>query len=123
VNDDALAVDIPDLQVRDFFPGCTRDYVLVSQSAQARDIEARIEQLILDTPTVSIKGLVEQTGRKEWEVRKTIQKLGYARQRGGKKGATQWVKASLPTIQVCEPDNTAEDQESEPDVDFGDQAA
>jgi hypothetical protein len=95
-----------------------RDFKVVSRGAQAEDIESRIEQLITDVPSITIKGLAEKTGRSDWEVRKAIQKLGYERKPGGKKGGVAgWAKIDLKAIQVrTETDKDA--VEAEPDVSF-----
>jgi len=95
------------------------DFVIISRGAQAVELAQRIEQIIIETPTITLKGLVEMTGRTEWEVRKTIQRLGYQRGRGGKKGATQWMKTDLSTVQVgSDTDNNVLGAEQEPDVSF-----
>jgi hypothetical protein len=94
------------------------DFKMISRGAQAKDIESRIEQVITDVPSVTIKGLAERTGRSDWEVRKAIQKLGYERKPGGKKGGVAgWAKVDLKAIQV----HTATDKDAikaEPDVSF-----
>jgi AAA domain/Bifunctional DNA primase/polymerase, N-terminal len=76
------------------------DFALVSRGAQAQEIGQRIEQLVIETPTLTIKGLIEKTGRTEWEVRKALERLGYHRRKGGKKGATQWTKIDSSLVQV-----------------------
>ena len=94
------------------------DFKMISRGAQAKDTESRIEQLITDVPSITIKGLAEKTGRSDWEVRKAIQKLGYERKPGGKKGGVAgWAKVDLKAIQVrTETDKVA--VEAEPDVSF-----
>jgi AAA domain/Bifunctional DNA primase/polymerase, N-terminal len=76
------------------------DFAVVSRGAQAQDVAQRIEQLVIETPTMTIKGLIEKTGRTEWEVRKALERLGYHRGKGGKKGATQWTKVDSSTVQA-----------------------
>jgi hypothetical protein len=77
------------------------DFKMISRGAQAQDIESRIEQIIKDLPSITIKGLAEKTGRSDWEVRKAIQKLGYERKPGGKKGGVAgWAKITVSPIQI-----------------------
>jgi hypothetical protein len=77
------------------------DFKMVNRGAQAKDMEGRIEQLITDLPSITIKGLAEKTGRSDWEVRKAIQKLGYERKPGGKIGGVAgWAKIDLSEIRV-----------------------
>jgi hypothetical protein len=95
------------------------DFALISRGAQAQDVAQRIEQLVVETPTLTIKGLIEKTGRTEWEVRKALERLGYHRGKGGKKGTTQWTKAGLSTVPP--PSDTGKDAvkpEYEADVSF-----
>lgn len=94
------------------------DFKMISRGAQAKDIESRIEQLITDVPTITIKGLAEKTGRSDWEVRKAIQKLGYERKPGGKKGGVAgWAKVDQKAIQV-RTETEKDAVEAEPDVSF-----
>ena len=92
------------------------DFKMVSRTMQAREIEQRIEQLVIETPTMTLKGLTEKTGRSEWEIRKALDRLGYHRGRGGKKGVTQWTKTDL-TIQVTG-DKDAVEPGQEADISF-----
>lgn len=95
------------------------DFALVSRGAQAQDVAQRIEQLVVETPTLTIKGLIEKTGRTEWEVRKALERLGYHRGKGGKKGATQWTKIDSSTVQVrSKMGKDAIEPEQEADVSF-----
>jgi hypothetical protein len=94
------------------------DFKMISRVAQVKDVESRIEQLITDVPSITIKGLAEKTGRSDWEVRKAIQKLGYERKPGGKKGGVAgWTKVDLNTIQVSA-ETDKDTVEAEPDVNF-----
>lgn len=68
------------------------DFQLVSRITHANQVTERIEKLVLETPTVTLKELNEVTGISPWEIRKTLERLGYHRGRGGKKGATHWTK-------------------------------
>ena len=95
------------------------DFEIVSRGAQAQDIESRIEQLITDLPSITIKGLAEKTGRSDWEVRKAILKLGYERKPGGKKGGVAgWIKISPKAIQ----DSPEMEKDSDPVVSFANAA-
>jgi hypothetical protein len=80
------------------------DFQLVSRMTHANQVSERIEKLVLESPTMTIKDLTLATGLSAWEIRKTLERLGYHRGRGGKKGATHWTKqpekASLSTIRV-----------------------
>jgi AAA domain/Bifunctional DNA primase/polymerase, N-terminal len=68
------------------------DFKIISRVAQASQVAERVEKLVLETPTVTLKELHEMTGISLWELRKTLGNLGYHRGRGGKKGATHWTK-------------------------------
>jgi hypothetical protein len=79
------------------------DFKMVTRLAQAQDVEGRVEQLIMDVPTITIKGLAEKTGRTDWEIRKAVQKLGYHRSRGGLSGSAGWTKTDVSTIKPNKP--------------------
>jgi hypothetical protein len=64
----------------------------VSRVTHANQVADRIEKLVLDTPAITMKELNLATGASVWEIRKTLERLGYHRGRGGKKGATHWTK-------------------------------
>src|SRR6266404_2468423 len=68
------------------------DFKMVSRVAQANQVAERVEKLVLETPTITLKELHDMTGISLWELRKTLENLGYHRGRGGKKGATHWTK-------------------------------
>jgi hypothetical protein len=59
---------------------------------QAQKIEQRIEQLVIENPSITKEDIAGKTELSEWEVRSILKRLGYHRGRGGKKGATQWMK-------------------------------
>jgi hypothetical protein len=80
------------------------DFQLVSRLTHANQVADRIEKLVLETPTITMKELNLASGVSVWEIRKTLERLGYHRGRGGKKGATHWTKepekVDLSTIRV-----------------------
>ena len=59
---------------------------------QTEEIEQRIERLVIEDPSISKKMLAERTKLSEWEVRNALKRLGYRREKGGKKGASDWIK-------------------------------
>jgi hypothetical protein len=63
-----------------------------------------------------MKELHLATGVSLWDIRKTLERLGYHRGRGGKKGATHWTKepekVDLSTIRADS------DEPLEPEVDL-----
>jgi hypothetical protein len=59
---------------------------------QGQEIEQRIEQLVIEDPSITKKDIVDKVKTSEWNVRNTLRDLGYYRGPGGKKGGTQWVK-------------------------------
>jgi hypothetical protein len=69
---------------------------------ESRGLEQRIEQLVTENPAITKPALAEQAGISEWEVRNILKALGYHRKKGGKKGATRWMKepgkVDSPTI-------------------------
>jgi len=59
---------------------------------QNQEIEQRIEQLIIEDPTVTLKELMHKTGQqKDWKVRKVLKQLGYNRGQGDN-STTRWVR-------------------------------
>jgi hypothetical protein len=63
---------------------------------QTEEIEQRIEQLVIEDPSITKKDIVDKVKTSEWNVRNTLKSLGYYRGPGGKKGGTQWVKGDKP---------------------------
>jgi AAA domain-containing protein len=55
-------------------------------------IDQVVERLVVEDPSISRKKLVEDTKSSEWEVRNSLKRLGYHRAKGGKKGASPWIK-------------------------------
>ena len=92
------------------------DFQLVSRITHANQIADRIKRLVLETPTITMKELNLVTGVSLWEIRKTLEHLGYHRGRGGKKGATHWTKeperVDLSTIRA----DSSEPTEAELDL-------
>jgi hypothetical protein len=64
--------------------------IVFGQDAESTD--QAIEQLVIETPSISKKMLAERTEMSEWEVRNALKRLGYRREKGGKKGASDWIK-------------------------------
>ena len=58
----------------------------------AESVDQAIEQLVIENPSISKKMLAERTKLSEWDVRNALKRLGYRRQKGGKKGASDWIK-------------------------------
>ena len=90
------------------------DFKVISRVAQASQVADRFEKFVIDTPAITLKELNEVTGISPWEIRKTLERLGYHRGRGGKKGATHWTR---------EPDKVESEEPVRPDIDFGTVAA
>jgi hypothetical protein len=65
--------------------------IVFEQDAESAD--QAIKQLVIEDPSISKKMLAERTKMSEWEVRNALKRLGYRREKGGKKGATDWIKA------------------------------
>ncbi|MGA2814360.1 MAG: hypothetical protein ABSG16_23425, partial [Candidatus Acidiferrum sp.] len=71
------------------------DFTVVSRTTQVQDINSLVEQLVVESPTATLKQLAEKSGLTEWKVREALDRLKYRRQRGGKKGATHWTKETV----------------------------
>jgi hypothetical protein len=74
------------------------DFKMVSRLVQSEGFSTRIEQAIIQTKTLGLKDLAEMTGSTIWQVRQTLDKLGYTRKQG--RGGSGWVKRDLSTIRV-----------------------
>jgi len=61
---------------------------------QRQELTQMVEQLVVETPSITKPELVAKTGASEWEIRNALKRLGYRRSPGGKKGTTRWVKQS-----------------------------
>jgi hypothetical protein len=48
--------------------------------------------LVTENPSISKKMLTERTNLSEWDIRNALKRLGYRREKGGKKGASDWIK-------------------------------
>jgi hypothetical protein len=64
--------------------------IVFGQEAESAD--QMVEQLVIENPSISKKVLAERTKLSEWEIRNALKRLGYRREKGGKKGASDWVK-------------------------------
>jgi hypothetical protein len=64
--------------------------IVFGQGAESTD--QIVEQLVIDNPSISKKVLAERTALSEWDIRNTLKRLGYRREKGGKKGASDWIK-------------------------------
>jgi len=64
--------------------------IVFGQEAESAD--QIIEQLVIENPSISKKVLAERTKLSEWEIRNALKRLGYRREKGGKKGASDWIK-------------------------------
>jgi len=67
----------------------------VGKGRKARKLEFQehLEKLITENPGISLEELIERTGQSEWNVRKTLKQLGYAREKGDAV-VTKWLKKS-----------------------------
>jgi len=64
--------------------------IVFGQGAESAD--QIVEQLVIENPSISKKMLAERTKLSEWDIRNALKRLGYRREKGGKKGATDWIK-------------------------------
>jgi hypothetical protein len=64
--------------------------IVFGQEAESTD--QIIEQLVIENPSISKKMLAEKTGLSEWDVRNALKRLSYHREKGGKKGAGDWIR-------------------------------
>jgi hypothetical protein len=65
-------------------------HIVFGQEAESAD--QMVEQLVIENPSISKKVLTERTKLSEWEIRNALKRLGFRREKGGKKGASDWVK-------------------------------
>ncbi len=70
--------------------GWVQKGIVFGQGAESTD--QAIERLVIEDPSISKKMLAERTEMSEWEVRNALKRLGYHREKGGKKGASPWIK-------------------------------
>jgi hypothetical protein len=59
---------------------------------QEQSADQLVEQLVTENPSISKKMLTERTNLSEWDIRNALKRLGYRREKGGKKGASDWIK-------------------------------
>jgi AAA domain len=59
---------------------------------QEQSTDQMVEQLVIENPSISKKMLTERTKLSEWDIRNALKRLGYRREKGGKKGASDWIK-------------------------------
>jgi hypothetical protein len=59
---------------------------------QEESADQIIEQLVIENPSISKKMLTERTKLSEWDIRNALKRLGYRREKGGKQGASDWIK-------------------------------
>jgi hypothetical protein len=64
--------------------------IVFGQEAESAD--QMVEQLVIENPSISKKMLTERTKLSEWDIRNALKRLGYRREKGGKKGASDWIK-------------------------------
>ena len=64
--------------------------IVFGQEAESAD--QIVEQMVIENPSISKKMLAERTKLSEWDIRNALKRLGYRREKGGKKGATDWIK-------------------------------
>jgi hypothetical protein len=90
------------------------DFKMISRVSQAQDFTGRLAQLVTETPSITVKGLIEATGSTDWVIRKTLIAAGYERKPGGAKGSTGWRKVDAVDLSKIRKDAV----EREPDVVF-----
>jgi hypothetical protein len=62
---------------------------------EAESVDQMVEKLVSEDPSISKKKLVEKTQLSEWDIRNALKRLGYRREKGGKKGARDWIKVQF----------------------------
>ena len=67
------------------------DFITVARGVTQASKDAELVRMVTDDSAISLKELSDATHMGTWVVRKTLKKLGWTKQKGGAKGAHQWV--------------------------------